>query len=124
MIFLDAIFVMVCGLLMLSVLLQSGKGEGLSGTFGGSAQFMGGRAAATFLTKATTSLAAAFMVLCIVLSVLSSSRRASAGRTEAQRRMMQTPAAQVAPTPGTSQPAPAQGTAQPAPAKTVPGGAE
>ncbi len=115
MIFLYVIFVIVCVLLMLSVLLQSGKGEGLSGTFGGSAQFMGGRAATTFLTKMTTALATVFMLLSILLSVLTSRAPSLRQRTEAQERMMQTPQAQVAPPSGSSQAAPAQ---------TVPGGAE
>jgi len=110
MIFLNVIFILICGLLMLSVLLQSGKGEGLSGTFGGSSQFMGGRAAATFLTKTTTALAAIFMVMCIVLSMLNSrATTAPQGQTEAQR-MMQTAPAQVEPTQqqGQNQAPPAQ----------------
>ena len=115
MIFLYTIFVITCALLMLSILLQSGKGEGLSGTFGGSAQFMGGRAAATFLTKTTAALAALFMLLSIILSTLTSSSSGPVKQTEAQQRMMQTPQTEVAPTPGQSESAPAQ---------TVPGGAE
>ena len=73
MIFLYILFILVCVLLMVSILLQSGKGEGLSGTFGGSGQYLGGRAAATFLTRTTTGLAAAFMLLSIVIAILSSS---------------------------------------------------
>jgi preprotein translocase subunit SecG len=115
MIFLYAIFVFVCVLLMLSVLLQSGKGEGLSGTFGGSAQFMGGRAAATFLTKTTTGLAVVFMVLSIILSMLTASSSGPVRQTEAQQRMMQPPQTEAVPSPGQARTAPAQ---------TVPGGAE
>lgn len=115
MIFLYLIFIIVCVLLMLSVLLQSGKGEGLSGTFGGSAQFMGGRAAATFLTKTTTALATVFMLLSILLSVLTSTSSSLRSRTEAQERMMQTPRTEAVPT---------QGQGQTTPAQTVPGGAE
>jgi preprotein translocase subunit SecG len=66
---LTVIFVLVCVLLVVSILLQSAKGEGLSGTFGGTGQFMGGRAAATFLTKATTILATAFVLLALLLRV-------------------------------------------------------
>jgi preprotein translocase subunit SecG len=116
MIFLYSIFVIVCVLLMLSVLLQSGKGEGLSGTFGGSAQFMGGRAAATFLTKTTAALATVFMLLSILLSVLTSTSLSLRSRTEAQERMMKTPPqTEAVPTPGQGQTTPAQ---------AVPGGAE
>jgi len=97
MVFLLVIFVIVCLLLMLSILLQSGKGEGLSGTFGGSSQYLGGRTAATFLTKATTTLAAIFMLLSILLGVLGTRSVHTSEQTEAQRRMMQSAPAQVAP---------------------------
>ena len=116
MIFLNIIFVLVCVLLMLSILLQSGKGEGLSGTFGGSSQFMGGRAAATFLTKTTTALAVGFMLFCILLSGLYSQRKSLEGRTAAQGQLEKTPAAQVAPplqpNQGQSTPAPTPGGSQ------------
>jgi len=116
MIFLIVIFIIVCGLLMLSILLQSGKGEGLSGTFGGAgSQFMGGRAAATFLTKTTTTLAATFMFLSILLSVWGPRMGRRAVESEAQRRLKETAPAQVAPlpqqqqAPGQQVPAPTRG---------------
>jgi len=121
MIFLKILFVAVCLFLMLSILLQSGKGEGLSGTFGGSSQFMGGRAAATFLTKTTTALAATFMLLCVVISILSKTAvTAPEGQSEAQRRLSETPPAQVAPSPQAPSQAP-QGRPAPVPT-TTPGG--
>ena len=101
---LTIIFVLVCMLLVLSILLQSGKGEGLSGTFGGTSQYLGGRTAATFLTKATTTLAAIFMLMSILLSMLGSRVYRVQQQTEAQRRLRETPAAQVAPVPGQEQP--------------------
>ena len=65
------IHVIVCLLLIVVVLLQASKGGGLSGAFGGmggAAQTMfGGRGTATFLSKATTFLAAAFFVVCLSL---------------------------------------------------------
>ncbi len=98
MIFLIILFVLVCILLAVAILLQSGKGGGLSGTFGGSGEFAGGRAAATFLTRATTVLAATFMVLCIIISIVSQSRLATEdGPTQVQQEMSEPTAAPVAP---------------------------
>ncbi len=69
--FLIFLFVVVCVLLTLTILLQSSKGEGLaSGVFGGAgAQAMlGGRGAATFLSKLTTGLAISYIVLSVILA--------------------------------------------------------
>ena len=66
------IFVPVCILLILMVLLQAGKGGGLSGAFGGmgTAQpFLGARGTVDFLSKLTIYLAIGFMALSLVLSV-------------------------------------------------------
>jgi preprotein translocase subunit SecG len=70
--------VVVCAALILVVLLQSSKGEGLAGSaFGGniSGAVFGGRGAATFLSKATTILAILFMVNCGVLAYMSAGTR-------------------------------------------------
>ena len=67
------IFIPVCVLLILMVLLQAGKGGGLSGAFGGmgaNQPFLGTRGTANFLSKLTVYLAITFMVLSLVLSVL------------------------------------------------------
>lgn len=60
--------------LIVAVLLQSSKGEGLAGAFGGggglSGAVFGGRGAATFLSKATTVLAVGFMVTSASLMIL------------------------------------------------------
>ncbi|UCC43863.1 MAG: preprotein translocase subunit SecG [Candidatus Zixiibacteriota bacterium] len=70
--------VLVCFLLIIVVLMQSAKGEGLAGgtAFGGamSGAVFGGRGAATFLTKATTVLAVVFMLNCGALAFMSSDR--------------------------------------------------
>lgn len=74
------IHVLICLALILVVLMQSSKGEGLSGSaFGGglSSAVFGGRGAATFLSKATTGLAIAFMVMCIMLAWMSAQDRAA-----------------------------------------------
>jgi preprotein translocase subunit SecG len=65
------IHILVCLGLIVSVLMQSAKGEGLAGAFGGggiSGAVFGGRGAATFLSKTTTVLAISFMVTCILLT--------------------------------------------------------
>jgi preprotein translocase subunit SecG len=57
--------------LIVAVLLQSSKGGGLAGTFGGSGVsggVFGGRGAAPFLTKATTVLAIMFMLTSLSLN--------------------------------------------------------
>jgi len=108
--------VIICISLIMAVLMQSAKGEGLAGAFGGSGitgAVFGGRGAATFLSKATTVLAIAFFLSSIVLSFLSpitgaTGRGRSAVQEEAQRRAGEgtTPATSVPKTapPGQSQP--------------------
>ncbi|MBU8934122.1 MAG: preprotein translocase subunit SecG [candidate division Zixibacteria bacterium] len=73
--------IVAAGLIMV-VLLQSSKGEGLAGTaFGGGGgggvggAVFGGRGAGGFLSKATTALAVVFMINCIVLAFLSAGSR-------------------------------------------------
>lgn len=66
------IHVIVSLALIVAVLLQSSKGEGLAGAFGGGAltgAVFGGRGAATFLSKATTVLAIGFMSTSILLLI-------------------------------------------------------
>ena len=74
--FFVVIHILVCLALVFVVLLQSGRGGGLAGVFGGGAAqtLFGGRGAATFLSKATAWLAIAFMLMSILLAVLSSRR--------------------------------------------------
>ena len=70
--FLIILFVLACISMILVILLQAGKGQGLAGAFGGAASgaVFGGRGAATFLSKATTVLAVAYMVLCLLIGIL------------------------------------------------------
>jgi len=64
------LIVIICVLLTIVVLLQSGQGEGLSGGlaagggFGGGA--MGARRTADLLSKSTTVLGTAFLILCVL----------------------------------------------------------
>jgi len=65
--------VVVCLILILVVLLQSGKGADLAGAFGGGATqtAFGSRGPASFLSKVTTGAAILFMFTSIALSGLS-----------------------------------------------------
>jgi protein translocase SecG subunit len=62
--FVLALFIIVCISLVIAILLQSSKGEGLASTFGGSGggAVFGQKATASFLSKATTWLASGFMI--------------------------------------------------------------
>ena len=63
-------FVPVCVLLTISILLQDSKGEGLSGSAFGASEMqslLGGQGAATFLSKLTTYVAIAFMIIALFL---------------------------------------------------------
>jgi preprotein translocase subunit SecG len=108
----SAIHVLSCVALVVSILLQSGKGGGLAGAFGaGSSQTLfGGRGAATFLTRASTVLAVIFFVTSLTLG-LTSSRPAGSGRSliqeEARRRAAEQNPAQSPP--AAPQGAPTQG---------------
>jgi preprotein translocase subunit SecG len=63
------LFVLVCISMVIAILLQASKGQGLAGTFGGSgaSAVFGGRGAATFLSKTTSILAISYMVLCLLI---------------------------------------------------------
>lgn len=65
------IHIVVSFLLIIIVLLQSGKSADLAGAFGGmgSQSTFGPRGAATFLSKMTTTLAILFMVTSLVLYI-------------------------------------------------------
>jgi preprotein translocase subunit SecG len=68
--------IIVCIILVLVVLLQSGKGADLAGAFGGGATqtAFGSRGPASFLSKMTTAAAVVFMLTCITLSLLSNKK--------------------------------------------------
>ena len=120
-----ALHITVCICLMASILLQSGKGGGLAGTFGaGSSQTLfGGRGAATFLSRATTTLAVIFFVTSLILG-LQASRTATGGRSLIQEEARKRGQQRTTETPGAGAPeptgpptagAPASGASNPAP---------
>jgi preprotein translocase subunit SecG len=117
--------IMVCGLLIVVVLLQSGEAADLAGAFGGagSQTAFGPRGAATFLSKATTWCAIMFMLTSMTLTMHQNSVGAGSGSSILQQ-FSTTPkqAPPVAPAPTAPAPAatptiPAPATPAPAPAK-------
>jgi len=127
-----ALHVLICFLLVISVLLQAGKGGGLSGSFGtgGSQALFGGRGAATFFSKATVVLGALFFVSSLALAMMSTqvSARRSLVQEAAKRANPESPAtppgtnrpATTPAAPGSApagQPAPTPAGTQPAPSK-------
>ena len=68
------LFVIICFGLILVILLQSSKGGGLGGAFGGGGGMgavFGGRGAGDFLSKTTGWLAVGFLGIALLLSFLS-----------------------------------------------------
>jgi preprotein translocase subunit SecG len=95
------------------ILLQSGKGGGLAAMGGGAAAtegILGGRQAATVLTRATWTAGSIFMVLSLVLAILSS-------RAQAPQSILRTETPATAPAPEPLLP----GTQPDAPTGTTPG---
>lgn len=64
--FISVLIIIVCIILILIVLVQNSKGGGLASSFASSNQFMGVRKTADFLEKATWTLAATLLFLCIL----------------------------------------------------------
>lgn len=79
--FLSVIHVLISILLVISILLQSSKGGGLAGMFGGGGGMggvFGGRGAATFLSKLTMWLGVAFALTSISIGLLNRGTSTSA----------------------------------------------
>ncbi len=79
--------VLVCGLLIIVVLLQSGEAADLAGAFGGagSQTAFGPRGAATFLSKATTWCAIMFMLTSMAMTMRQNSTGATSGSSVLQQ---------------------------------------
>ena len=101
-------YVLVCGLLIITILLQQGKGGDIANAFGGgsSQAVFGARSGATLLTRATAVLAALFVIAALTLTVLGTRGPGSVvGGIEGP-----------APAPAPAVPTPANATPTPAPA--------
>ena len=111
---LTAFFVLNCLVLIIVVLLQSGKAADLAGAFGGagSQTAFGPRGAATVLSQATTWCAVMFMV-CAMALALRSDRSAGQGNSVIYNTTKPTSKPTPAPNPEKT-PAPAPATQPPA----------
>ena len=76
-----AVHIIVCLIMILVVLLQSGKAADLAGAFGGmgSQTVFGPRGTATVLSKATTVAAVVFMLTSLSLGILGNGQSRSSG---------------------------------------------
>ena len=71
MILIVILHVFVCLFLIAVILLQAGRGQGLSwGVFGGTPQSILGTKTASFLSRVTTICASIFLVTCIALNII------------------------------------------------------
>jgi preprotein translocase subunit SecG len=115
--------VVACLFLIAVVLLQQGKGQDLASAFGGGGTqtAFGPRGSATVLSRATTILAALFMVTSLALSIV---RPRSGGVLDQVPDAASSPAPTATATPASSTPAtpqpPAEAPAQPPTASPTP----
>lgn len=102
--FVTVIHVIVCVLLVLVVLLQQGKKDGMGAAFGGGSQSVfGARGAETFLEKVTKVLAIIFM--CTSLGLVYFSSKESSGSLLNEKTASEAPAAPGATTAPATEPA-------------------
>lgn len=77
-----AVHIIVCLAMLPIILLQAGKGGGVSAAFGGGGSgsvFGGGRGASTFLTKITSGAAVIFMITSLGLAYMSTRSKSVVG---------------------------------------------
>lgn len=104
--FLIILFVLLSFTMVIVILLQAGKGQGLAGSIGGGmgggGAIFGGRGAADFLSKATSWIAALYLIVALIIGVMYKSEAEQAQRSLIEKRMedqqaMPTPDLPVAP---------------------------
>jgi preprotein translocase subunit SecG len=109
--------VIVCLFLVLVVLMQRPRSEGLGSAFGGGlTDNVFGSQTTNVLARFTTWMGVAFFSITLLLSILTA--RASAGKTAVQEKLLSAPAPVVAPTPVVAPAAAAAVEATPTPAPT------
>jgi preprotein translocase subunit SecG len=115
------LYVIVCAMLMITILLQQGKGGDIANAFGGgsSQAVFGARAGATLLTRATSVLAGLFVILAMVLVIWGQRGPGSVvGGTAPPLAPVAAPAPALADAPASTAPAPATTTPPATPPKT------
>ncbi len=113
-ILLTVMYVLLCFLLIIVVLLQSGKAADLAGAFGGagSQTAFGPRGAATFLSRATTWCAIMFMITSMALFLRQSGMARPTGSSILEKFSKPAPAAPAQPQPVPQVPPPQTPTQQ------------
>ncbi len=121
--FLVFLFVFVCVLLVVVILMQASKGGGLASSFGGmggAGSILGARGATSILQKTTIALAIFYGLLCLVISIISTSgSEIPESKTQERLRSEQQSTAPLTPPPGIdgsttpAQPQPAPGNETP-----------
>jgi preprotein translocase subunit SecG len=97
--FLVVLFVLLSFLMIVVILLQAGKGKGLAGAIGGGSAgqaIFGGRGAGDFLSKATTYIATAYMLLALAIGLIYKSEAEETQKSLIQKRMEEQQSEQVA----------------------------
>jgi len=112
--------IVICALLIVVIMLQSGEAADLAGAFGGagSQTAFGPRGAATFLSKATTWCAIMFMLTSMALTMHQNSAVAPVGSSVLQQFSKSSKSAPAVPAP--TAPASAPAPAVPAPVAPAP----
>lgn len=108
--FLSVIHCIICLFLVLVILLQQGKGGGLSAFSGGAQQIFGGQGAGNVLTRATGISAGLVLITSILLARMSTSRD-KALEAAVNAPTPAAPAAKVEPKKVDAKPAPSGATA-------------
>lgn len=67
-----SVHLLICLFLIGAILVQRSEGGGALGMGGGPTSMMSGRSATTFITRATTALAAVFFILSLALTIIGS----------------------------------------------------
>ena len=119
--FLVTLHIVICGLLIVVIMLQSGEAADLAGAFGGagSQTAFGPRGAATFLSKATTWCAIMFMLTSMALTMHVDNSVASSTGTSVLQQFSK-PAKPGPPPAKPAAPAPSAPASTPAPAPPAP----
>ncbi len=102
------LFVVVCFLLTFVILIQSSKGGGLAGTFGGDTMgtlFGSGRGASPFLTKVTAILATAFLLIALVMGLITRGGHSQQSLVQQERERLNSSPARTLPQIPDQQPA-------------------
>ena len=90
--FLIVLFVFISLLMVVVILLQAGKGQGLAGAIGGGMagqSIFGGRGAGDFLSKTTSYLAVGYMILALGLGLIYKSEVEASQQSLIQQRMQE-----------------------------------